>query len=102
MQQSQSGSTGDLSRANPGPAGDTTGSTVRTNDGTETAGDDSGTTATQQSGTIEPSGDPSGSTSTDGGSTGTDGGSTGTDGADKTTTNDIETGSDIEPSSRQK
>jgi len=73
LQQLRDGSTGESSPANAGSTSGTGGTAVRVNDGTASAGTDSSTTSTQQSGTVEPSEVPSGSTSGDGGATGTDG-----------------------------
>jgi len=73
LQRLRDGSTGESSSANAGSTSGTGGTAVRVNDGTSSSGTDSSTTSTQQSGTVEPSEVPSGSTSGDGGATGTDG-----------------------------
>jgi len=95
LQQLQDGSTGASSPANPGSTSGAGGTTVRVNDGTATAAADASTTSTQQSGTVEPSEEPSSTTSGDSGPTGTDGDT-------KATSDDVKSGSSTESAPRQK
>jgi hypothetical protein len=95
LQQLQDGSTGESSPANSGSSSGATGTAARVNDGTATAGTDSSTTSTQQSGTVEPSDEPSGTTSGDSGLTGTDGDA-------KATSDDVKSGSSTDPAVRPK
>jgi RNA polymerase sigma-70 factor (ECF subfamily) len=94
LQQLRDGPTGDSSAANAGSSG-ASGTTVRVNDGTAAAGDDSSTTSTQQSGAVEPSDEPSGTTPGDSGPTGADGDA-------KATSDDLKTGSSTDPVVRPK
>jgi hypothetical protein len=93
LQQLQDGSTGDSSPSSPGSTSGSTGTAVRVNDGTASAGTDSSTTSTQQSGTVEPGDEPSGTTSGDSGPTGIDGDA-------KATSDDVKTGSSTDPAVR--
>jgi RNA polymerase sigma-70 factor (ECF subfamily) len=95
LQQLQDGSTGTSSPADSGSTSGATGTAVRVNDGTAAAGTDASSTSTQQSGTTEPSDEPSGTTSGDSGPTGSDGDA-------KATSNDVKSGSSTEPAPRQK
>jgi RNA polymerase sigma-70 factor (ECF subfamily) len=99
LQQLRDGSTGESAPANPGSTSGAAGTTARVNDGTATAGTDSSTTSTQQSGAVEPSAEPSGATSGDSSPTSGDSSPTGTD---TKTTSDVKTGSSTDPAVRPK